>query len=536
MSGDLRGWLGHVRLTLKLAVEMALQVAQGMQHAIRTIPGFVHRDLKPANILVDSRARAMVTDFGLIGTTENQAGTPAYMAPELWNGDSPDVPTDIYSFGCILYEMFTGHRMFSAGSVEQWKYAHLTRTPDAPIDVQPGIPEETSAFVMKCLARKPSGRPRSWDEVVSELAAQFHRMTGQPVVLDFSAYELTSSELISASYSLWKLGKYEEMLLTCNHALEIDSSIATLWDYKAYALAALGREREAVPCYEHLLQINPNDAVLWTRKGNALSREGAISCFDKALEIDPKNVAAWANKGWQLTFCERPVEAIACFDRAVEIDANCVGALNGKCLALHRLGRLDERLALVKRLEQVRENTPRIAENINDLWDCAVEDDPDGANAWYLKGSTFFGLKQYEQAIECFDRALAIDPYFDYTMSAREDKVSALLSLGRYAETIVCIDAAFDARDQINANAPETLTKKPGRRHSGPFRGATSVDFDYDSWFTKGMAFYYLRFYDAAIACFDHCLAIVEPDHENAKTQKEAALRVRDQARMAAHR
>ena len=132
MGGDLQAWLGHPRLTLKLAVEMALQVAQGMQHAVHKIPGLVHRDLKPANILVDSRARAMVTDFGLVCAAEAEAGTPAYMAPEQWCGGSLDARTDIYAFGCILYEMFTGHRMFAAETIEQWRSAQLTRMPVAP--------------------------------------------------------------------------------------------------------------------------------------------------------------------------------------------------------------------------------------------------------------------------------------------------------------------------------------------------------------------------------------------------------------------
>jgi serine/threonine protein kinase len=190
MGVDLQAWLGHPRLTLKLAVEVALQIAQGMQHAVRKIPGLVHRDLKPANILVDNRARAMVTDFGLVCATEVEAGTPAYMAPEQWRGESLDPRTDIYAYGCILYEMFTGHRIFAAEAVEQWKSEHLTRMPVAPRMLQPDLPDEMEAMVMRCLAKVPGCRPQNWDELVSELAAQFHRLTGQPAVLDFSAYEL----------------------------------------------------------------------------------------------------------------------------------------------------------------------------------------------------------------------------------------------------------------------------------------------------------------------------------------------------------
>ena len=109
MGGDLRAWLGHPKLTLPIAVEMALQIAQGMQHAVRKVPGLIHRDLKPANILIDDRVRAMVTDFGLVHAEDVGAGTPAYMAPEQWRLEVLDARTDIYAFGCILYEMFTGH-------------------------------------------------------------------------------------------------------------------------------------------------------------------------------------------------------------------------------------------------------------------------------------------------------------------------------------------------------------------------------------------------------------------------------------------
>lgn len=85
MEGDLRGWLGHPRLTLPVAIGMALQIAQGMQHAVRKVPGLVHRDLKPANILVNGDGKAMVTDFGLVQSEQSDAGTPAYMSPEQCN-------------------------------------------------------------------------------------------------------------------------------------------------------------------------------------------------------------------------------------------------------------------------------------------------------------------------------------------------------------------------------------------------------------------------------------------------------------------
>ena len=131
MEGDLRGWLGHPRLTLAVAVTMALQIAQGMQHAVLKVPNLVHRDLKPANILVNGDGKAMVTDFGLVQATDSGAGTPAYMSPEQWRGEELDVRSDIYAFGCILFEMFTAHRLFAAATEGEWEIAHLEELPTA---------------------------------------------------------------------------------------------------------------------------------------------------------------------------------------------------------------------------------------------------------------------------------------------------------------------------------------------------------------------------------------------------------------------
>ena len=129
MGGDLRGWLGHTRLTLPVAVTIALQISQGMQHAVRKVPNLVHRDLKPANILINEEGKAMVSDFGLVYSGGSDAGTPAYMSPEQWRGEELDSRTDIYAYGCILFEMFTGHRLFPAMSERDWEHAHLAGIP-----------------------------------------------------------------------------------------------------------------------------------------------------------------------------------------------------------------------------------------------------------------------------------------------------------------------------------------------------------------------------------------------------------------------
>ena len=395
MGENLQAWLGHPRLTFKLAVEMALQIAQGMQHAGRKIPGLVHHDLKPANILVDSRARAMVTDFGLVGAAETEAGTPAYMAPEQWRGESLDPRTDIYAFGCILYEMFTGHRMFAAETFEQWKSEHLTRMPIAPRMLQPDLPKEIEDIVMKCLAKIPEERPRNWDEVVNELAALFHWLTGQPAVLDFSAYELNAEELCSASYSLSRLKKFDEMLSTCDRVLEIEPSYAVAWYNKGVALYNLKRYDEAIACWNRALEIEPNFADAWNNKGGALYSlkryDEAIASYDRALEINPAHTNAWIYKGLALGNLNRHEEAITCYDRSLGIDPSNARAWYNKGDALANLKRCEEAIA---------------------CYDRSLEIDPSNAATWYNKGNALAGLNRYEEALTCYDRTLEIDPIY----------------------------------------------------------------------------------------------------------------------------
>jgi serine/threonine protein kinase len=218
MGGDLRSWLGHFKLTLPIAVEMALQIAQGMQHAVRKIPGLLHRDLKPANILVDSQARAMVTDFGLTSAEGSGAGTPAYMAPEQWREEQLDCRADIYAYGCVLYEIFTGHRMFTARSEHEWETAHLSQVPVPPIEINSSLPARISDFIVRCLAKNRTQRPADWDEVVLECARWFHESTGLPVVFEFSANSLSAFEYLSAGYSFFNLEKLEEALAAFEEA------------------------------------------------------------------------------------------------------------------------------------------------------------------------------------------------------------------------------------------------------------------------------------------------------------------------------
>ena len=148
--------------------------------------GIVHRDIKPENILLHDEA-AVVTDFGIAkalsaartdapGGTLTQAGaslgTPAYMAPEQISADpSVDHRADIYSFGCVAYELLTGAAPFSHRTPNQLYAAHITEKPASLKDRRPDCPDAVATLVMQCLEKDPANRPQSARDILRALEA-----------------------------------------------------------------------------------------------------------------------------------------------------------------------------------------------------------------------------------------------------------------------------------------------------------------------------------------------------------------------------
>jgi TolB-like protein/tetratricopeptide (TPR) repeat protein len=148
--------------------------------------GVVHRDIKPENVLLSGDS-AVVTDFGIAkavsaaktagsGETLTSAGmgigTPAYMAPEQAAGDpATDYRADIYSFGCLAYELLTGKPPFPDRAVHQLFIAHAMETPQPVQAKNPAVPDALAAVVMQCLAKNPEERPQSARDIVEQLEA-----------------------------------------------------------------------------------------------------------------------------------------------------------------------------------------------------------------------------------------------------------------------------------------------------------------------------------------------------------------------------
>lgn len=173
-------------LSVNETMHILRDVASALVHA--HAEGIVHRDIKPENVIL-SGGVAVVTDFGVAkamdlavtdggGTATGLTslgvalGTPAYMAPEQASADPHvDHRADIYSFGCVAYEMLAGSSPFAGRPLQQLLAAHVTENPDSLLKRRPTVPPALAALVMKCLEKRAGDRPQSAEELLLALDA-----------------------------------------------------------------------------------------------------------------------------------------------------------------------------------------------------------------------------------------------------------------------------------------------------------------------------------------------------------------------------
>src|SRR5580692_6941856 len=165
----------------RLLPERTLEITSGVLRALEYShqAGIVHRDIKPGNVMVTRNGDIKVMDFGIaramsdaqstMTQTAQVIGTAQYLSPEQARGERVDARSDLYSTGCLLYELLTGRPPFTGDSPVAIAYQHVRENPIPPSRVDPDVPPWADAIVLKAMAKSPADRYQTAADMRADL-------------------------------------------------------------------------------------------------------------------------------------------------------------------------------------------------------------------------------------------------------------------------------------------------------------------------------------------------------------------------------
>jgi eukaryotic-like serine/threonine-protein kinase len=192
---------GH-RLLPQRALEIISGVLRALEYSHQA--GIVHRDIKPGNVMVTRNGDIKVMDFGIaramsdaqatMTQTAQVIGTAQYLSPEQARGERVDARSDLYSTGCLMYELLTGRPPFTGDSPVAIAYQHVRENPVPPSRLDPDMPPWADAIVLRAMAKSPNDRYQSAAEMQADIqraasGVQVAAMAPPPTRADYYGYQ-----------------------------------------------------------------------------------------------------------------------------------------------------------------------------------------------------------------------------------------------------------------------------------------------------------------------------------------------------------
>jgi tetratricopeptide (TPR) repeat protein/tRNA A-37 threonylcarbamoyl transferase component Bud32 len=461
--------LQRQRLKPAQVIEIATQVADGL--ATAHAAGIVHRDLKPSNIMLTEDGRAKIVDFGLGKATsptpsaEDETfradvltdafavvGTAGYMAPEQVATKPIDFRADQFALGAIIYEMVSGRRAFKRPTAIQTMAAIVDIDPEPLAEICPDAPSELVRIVERCLAKEPSDRYASTQDLARDLHdiqwTPSSRATRSGVAVARPAWRLRqwmvavvvvlAAAVIVALYLYAQTGgpltEARALLDRYDKQQSVDQAIGLLTPLvSARPNDAVARTMLA-EAHWRKFEYTPQDSALAQRAGEqagiALTLdqsyapvhvvlalinygqgryEGALGEAQKAVSLDPTLSRAWRERGRAHFRLGQREEAEKDFLNAVALDPGDWTAQNSLGSFYLNVNRFDDAIRAYERMQALA---------------------PDNTRAYNNLGTAYFQQERFDKATEMYERSLSLDK----NATAYSNLGTALYQQGLYAD------------------------------------------------------------------------------------------------------
>ncbi|MDX1414957.1 MAG: serine/threonine-protein kinase [Candidatus Promineifilaceae bacterium] len=428
---DLRYWIRNGALVLQSALQIALDVCNGLLYAQELQPGLVHHDLKPENILITQEGLAKVTDFGLAQMVQSGVidpgngpavevngrqtllrkrgfvGTPIYAAPEQWQGAPTDGRTDVYALGCILYEMFSGRPPFipafqpsNRTEEKQWLRAMRAAHESAPVPALPaGVPDPVVRLIHACLAKSSVDRP-SVSQVSKWLSVSYFAEFGQLAPRRPAPGEFTAADYNNRGNTYDSMQMYAEAIDDYSKAVALDPDSALYYSNRGLTYHYLGRCKKALQDYKRAIKRDPRMAEAYLNRGLTFYAQKrykkALASYSQAIRLDPRLILAYYSRGDTYYRLELYEQALRDYTSVIQLDPENAAAFRNRGSAALMLEKYDQAMADFRRAIELKPQSVaayldrgQLLGQVHGRWDLALLDFEQAARLGSRRGAQY---------------------------------------------------------------------------------------------------------------------------------------------------
>ncbi len=390
------------KLSVDRSLEIFIAMCEAMEHAHSK--GVVHRDLKPSNVLVNAQGLVKVVDFGIAKvlisstTTGNTAsltqtgelfGSPLYMSPEQCMGEPSDERSDIYSLGCVIYELLSGNPPFEGANPIKIIFGHLNETPArfAKVAVGAGGKRLTmlEAIVFCCLEKRAVDRYQSVHDLLVDLN-NVKEGKSPSIARNSPVRRRTVVKKVAVAIGIVGLaGAAYFGTMTLSHGDKSAEVTPSKQDNQAV--------KKLIASFTTEIRAHPDEDYWYIMRGTTYRENGdlvnALMDFTMAISKNPKNAKAYRERGWTHALMGQWQKAADDNTTAIELNPKYADAYIGRARDYAELGQPEKALSDASK---------------------AIELNPSNPMAWLNRAGSLYTLKNYKKAMEDCDQCVKLNP------------------------------------------------------------------------------------------------------------------------------